>query len=90
MVEKEKKLYYANVAKEEQNNVLRKKIADLEESISQNSQDTDGIDVPQLRRELKDGYFSTKNNAHNVLLLTLLGSKGLLFFLRLLLQEGRS
>lgn len=56
MVEKEKKLYYANVAKEEQNNLLRKKIAELEESIAQNSQDVDGIDVPQLRRELKEGY----------------------------------
>lgn len=84
MVEKEKKLYYANVAKEEQNNVLRKKIADLEESISQNSQDTDGVDVPQLRRELKDGYFSAKSDVFYVFLLMFLGLKGLLFYLRLL------
>jgi hypothetical protein len=54
-VQREKKLYYSNVTVEEQNNALRKKIAEVEESISQTTGDG-GLDANQLKRELKEGY----------------------------------
>jgi hypothetical protein len=55
LAQREKKLYYANLTSEEQNNALRKKNSDLEELISQAGEDN-GVGTTQLRKELKDGY----------------------------------
>jgi len=53
MLQKEKKLYYSNVTMEEQNNSLRKKISDIEESLQTGP--NDGVDTIQLRKEYKEG-----------------------------------